>query len=456
MPDPRSSPSETYRLLAGVISLKEFTSADLADATGVNPSTTKSWLQRSAGGKRYVFRAGQNKNRTGRGRPAVLWKVREEFADSIRDEIGRLSSMAEVSRALTSQEEADKAYADEGFRESIRFHLFQAERAESEDARKTAIEKAQKWFDFELDRLVPWRDLGFEIPKDVRKEIANLHFRLVGLSRRVDALQNIAFDGLLEMASFLHESIEKWCAMGGRDCSAFAPLSFEPNEDDDIRHSLAEVLNVILQTAEQVTKVKQSQVLCALLVVLARIQPRAAHGAICDVLDREGHEKLGRALISETQELMTGSETTNLLHQMLVGLREYPRLLSNDSIGMWVDGLQIKNIYDYRLVAAVLYCLERRPAAAFATVARERSDQFVRLVQDIGGGGADWSRMNDGVKPAVQKTLEKLVTRHACPGDQEAPEHLFDSGNKLLESVIDLFGLSPKSTEAFALLEAGQ
>ncbi|MEL6885317.1 MAG: hypothetical protein AAFP87_12470 [Pseudomonadota bacterium] len=455
MPDPRSSPSETYRLLAGIISLKEFTSADLADATGVNPSTTKSWLQRSAGGKRYVFRAGQNKNRTGRGRPAVLWKVREEVVDSIRDEIGRLSNMAEVSRALTSQEEADKAYADEEFRESVRFHLFQAEKAESEEARKAAIEQAQKWFDFELDRLVPWRDLGFEIPKDVRKEIANLHFRMVGLSRRVDALQNIAFDGLFEMAGFLHKAIEKWCAMGGKDGSAFEPLSFEPSEDDDIRHSLEEVLNVILQTAEQVTKVKQSQVLCALLVVLARIKPRAAHGAICDVLDREGHEKLGRALIRETQELMAGSETAQLLHQMLVGIREYPRLLSNNSIGMWVDGLQIKNIYDYRLAPAVLYCLERRPAAAFATVARERRDQFARLVQDIEGDGTDWARMNDGVKLDIQTNLEKLVTRHAGLGHQEKPANPDEGRNKLLESVRDLFGLPAIPAEAFAPLEAG-
>ena len=434
--------SETYRLLAGIISLKQFTSADLAETTGVNPSTTKSWLQRNDGAGRYVFKAGNVKGKRGRGRPPVLWQVREEVVGDIRTEIANLSQMTEVSRGVTSAEEAAAAYEDADYREAVRYHLYQAERADSPEDRLRAIQKARKWFDFELDRLVPWRDQGFAIPDAVRKDIANLHFRLTGLSRNVDALQEKAYGGLLYLADYLHSAIERWCAASGEDREAFAPLSFDAPSSSVPRVALAEILNIILQTAEQVTKVRQAQVLVALTVVLARVRSRTARGAICDVLDREGHDKLGRALVTETQELPLSFETTVLLHQCLTGLREYSRLLSNDSIGLWVECLSIRDNYDRRLIAAVLYCLERRRHVALADFAESRVSQIEQLLADIAHAPKDWDAMNRGISDDVRAVLLKALSsnRERRPVADPRAAHA-DRSDGIVDNFLDFLGL---------------
>ncbi|MEX0369694.1 MAG: hypothetical protein AB3N09_03630 [Tateyamaria sp.] len=448
---PEFSLSETYRLLAGIISLKQFTSADLAETTGVNPSTAKSWLQRNDGAGRYVFKAGNVKGKRGRGRPPVLWQVREEVIGDIRDEIANLSQMAEVTRGVTSAEEAAAAYADTDYREAVRYHLFQAERADSPEDRQRAIQKARKWFDFELDRLVPWRDQGFDVPDTVRKEIANLHYRLTGLSRQVDALQMIAYGGLLHLADYLHVAIEKWCAASGEDREAFAPLQFDAPSSNVPRVALAEILNTILQTAEQVTKVRQGQVLVALTVVLARVKSRTAYGAICDVLDREGHEKLGRALVTETQELPLSFDTTVLLHQCLTGLRAYPRLLSNDGVGLWVECLPIRDNYDRRLIAAALYCLERRTHVAIATFAEDRAGQIDQMLDDVARDPGDWEAMNRQIGDDVRAFLLKALSNNQRrPRVEDTAEPQGNWADRMVDTVQDFLVFGGKGAVASA------
>lgn len=80
--------TERLTVLAGAVALGEFTTPELAAYTGVNTNTIRQVLQREL--KRHgFFERVKSRSKPSNGRPAILWRLGDEYRDQILSEIAR-------------------------------------------------------------------------------------------------------------------------------------------------------------------------------------------------------------------------------------------------------------------------------------------------------------------------------------------------------------------------------
>ncbi|WP_108880720.1 hypothetical protein [Anderseniella sp. Alg231-50] len=177
---------EKFKIIAGMLALQRFTGAELAEASGVNPHTVNSWLRRKARDGKFICE--ESRQAIKKGRPRIVWKVREEHLEMLRDEIAILSAMPHTQREASTQEEAAAAFEDNEIRDGIRYHLKRAAKAEDASERERELKKASLWYRHEKERLLDWINMGFNCPDDIREDMIELRQVLQGLSVNVDKL----------------------------------------------------------------------------------------------------------------------------------------------------------------------------------------------------------------------------------------------------------------------------
>ncbi|MDW3224704.1 MAG: hypothetical protein R8G34_17790 [Paracoccaceae bacterium] len=386
---------ETYKILAGMLALEEFTGAQLAKATGVNPHTVNSWLRRSSNKGRYVVSLGTNS--PSRGRPRKIWRLRDEEADAIRQELGALAGLPQTERELSDAESARRAFEDPDIRRDIHYHLSQAERAEFKEERDHALKKAFEWYDFETQRLKEWTDSGYVPPEAVAEEMARLNRQIAGMKISVEKLGSIAMRGVDGFADWFEEAIEHWFSDEAARQKAFHPLVPTQSENDNPREDLHDTLWIILETAEECSIIRQDYLICGLLMAMARIENANAYLVIADVFCKLGYDTVGRALHARLNAAHGNERTQRFMHQALIGLAEDPAMLQDSIIGNWVDSLMSHRLYNPFLCLSLLQCLERRDQVDLMRLAREKRYELRQLRQIIEGNSDAWDQINRGI-----------------------------------------------------------
>lgn len=387
---------ETYKLLAGILALEEFTNAQLAEATGVNPHTVNSWLRRSNKAGRYVADGGTHDS-AARGRPRKIWQLREEDAEDIRRELASLAGLPQTERDLSDTDDAQQAFEDPDIRSDIYHHISRAEQAVSEIEREGALAKAQKWYDFETERLGAWEASGYTPPREVAEEMSRLQRRIQGLRFHMERLGNMAFRGVDGFAEWFEEAIDRWFDDDTPSDRAFDPLITVGFDAQHKQQGLQSALHIILATSEECSIISQDYLICGLIMAMARVRSSEAYMAIADVLEDLGYEIVGDALNVRLKAAHDNDSTHRFIHQALVGLAENPAMLQNQTIGAWADGLLSHRLYKSHLCLSLLQCLDRREQVDIRRLAREKHAELTSLRHAIVNEAEVWRDMNRGL-----------------------------------------------------------
>lgn len=439
---------ETFKILAGMLALRQFTGAELADATGVNPHTVNSWIRRKASEGKFVVEEGREHG--GKGRPRIIWAVREEDVEDLRREVADLSSMPQTQREISTEDEAAEAFADTDVRDGIRYHMRRVARAESQAERGKELDKAHHWYQHERERLQDWIDAGFVCPEDVSSEVTELGQWLEGLTVSVDKLLGLdrKLRGVEAFADWLERAISAWFAPDGPLFDAFAPLSFRLSDDGNRRQSLTSNLMILLETAENVATVPRERLLCALLMVLPRLTDPEAYRALCDVFARVGHDALGEAIQHRMENVHDIARQRKFIYQTLAGLEQHTPLLRNRIIGAWVDGLLTHRLYSPLYIVLLLLCLEHRPQADPSRLMVDKIEELDLLRMGINESSEEWLAVNQEVQHLtgyLEGHAERLLSL-AQDAQERAARSVTDMTFELADQFTLLFAPSAFAT----------
>lgn len=417
---------EQFTIMAGALALTQFTARELREATEVNPYTVNSWIQRNAKAGRYVEKAPDQPTRYGgRGRPPIVYRLRQADIEDLRAQVAQLSAMADAQGDVFTAEEAEEAFADTEIRDTIEYYLRQATRSEDRSERTALLGKAHDLHVHETERLQEWADAGHAVPIILTRKLKDCSKHLKGLEIYVD---QIGFDRKLrsidDFADWLARGIDNWCAPTGIQPAGFSPLNFAIPDSGDRRTSLADNLMVLLETAEHVGTVPRDHLLSALLMALPRVSEADAYQAICDAFRASGHDAIGHALENRLRYAHDDLCLHRFIHHSLTGLMEYPELLQNPRIGAWVRGLLANRFDPGGAIVRILMCLERLNSG-YQRIIGERQSEIERVIARIDTPDDNWRKVNSGIearqnaqREAAERYLQELSLRTAGERDE--------------------------------------
>lgn len=389
-----------YRILAAAMALRQFTSRELAIRADANTNAVKAWLDRRKND--LVEQTDEQRaSGPGGGRPSRIWRIRKKAIPEITALLDGL--WTELRHGLQDSDQIQAALNDPEARDRTRRYLRRAARARDEETRTAELEKANRWLTHELRIQGQLLHSDLPIAGPIAAETASLQRAVCGFESRVDRLRfDRRVDTLDKITRWLTDSLDEcFLVQQSHQSVPFDPMVI--NRDKP----LAPQLMGMLATVKDLAGIPKDRFILGFLMSLRSVKTRRARETICDVLVEIGFETVANCL----REQFTSSDHRGAiptLFRVLAGLCAFPRVVAEEPVGRWLEGLAYSSVLTDYVVPLYVYLIDHRPNMVRSRILEEKSAALNRFETLREAPDRQLNALYDELQPEVRRVFDQV------------------------------------------------